>query len=81
MNKKIKQKLLFLSILFLLTPFFALAQKSDEVFKAEVIEILEEREFVHQDGSRSIQQNIKLRGLEDKWQDKEIIFQGIDDFE
>ncbi|MBU4481894.1 YibE/F family protein [Patescibacteria group bacterium] len=82
MNKILRLKLIFLLLLlFLLTPVFVLAQNSDEIFKAEVIEILQEKEITSEDGLKLIQQNILLKGLEDKWQDKEIIFQGIDDYQ
>jgi len=81
MSKTIKQILLFSTLLFLLTPIFVLAQSSDEIFKAEVVEILQEKEFIGEGSSKSIQQNIKLKGLKDDWQDKEIIFQGINDYQ
>ncbi|MFH1890047.1 MAG: YibE/F family protein [Candidatus Kuenenbacteria bacterium] len=81
MNNFFKPLLLSLLVLFLLTPVFVLAQNSDEIFKAEVIEILQEKEITSEDGLKLIQQNILLKGLEDKWQDKEIIFQGIDDYQ
>ncbi len=73
--------LFFLLLLFLLTPVFVLAQNSEDVFKAEVVEILQEKEIIGEDGLKIFQQNIKLRGLEDEWQNKEVIFQGIDDFQ
>lgn len=47
-----------------------------EVFKAEVIEILEEREFGNQQ-----QQNLKLKGFSGNFQNQEFTFQGIDDFQ
>jgi uncharacterized membrane protein len=81
MNKFFKPVLLFLVLSFFLAPVFVLAQSDDDVFKAEVVEILQEKELINDDGSNSIQQNIKLKGLENLWQDKEIIFQGIDDFQ
>lgn len=83
MNKYLK--IFVFLIIFLCSNFylanFVLAQSSDEVFQAEVIEILQEKEFINEDGSSSIQQNIKLRGLESEWQNKEIIFQGIADYQ
>ena len=81
MVKFLKPTLLILLLAFVLMPFFVFAQSNDEVFKAEVEKILEEKETYRDDGSKFIQQNIKLRGLEKEWQDKEIIFFGIDDFE
>jgi len=81
MNNFFKLTSLFFGLLFLLTPVFVLAQNSDDVFKAEVIEILQEKEWIGEDGFESIQQNIKLKGLEEEWQNKEIIFQGIEDYQ
>ncbi|MFH1456683.1 MAG: YibE/F family protein [Patescibacteria group bacterium] len=81
MNKFFKLALLFFGLLSLLTPVFVLAQSGDEIFKAEVIKILEEKELTEEDGSKSIQQNIKLKGLENDWENKEIIFQGINDYQ
>ncbi len=73
--------LYFYILLFLLTPVFVLAQNSDEIFKAEVIEILQEKEIISEDNLKTFQQNIKLKGLEGEWQNQEIIFQGIDDYQ
>lgn len=58
-----------------------MAQNSEEVFKAEVIEILEEQEATDESGLTTFQQNIKLKGLADEWQDKEVVFQGIADYQ
>jgi len=70
----------------LLLPVLAHAQPTlevsqDEVLEAKVLEILEEKEIINEDGSKIQQQNIKLRGLNDKWRNKEFIFYGISDFE
>jgi len=53
----------------------------EEIFEAKVVEILQEKEVENEDGSKSIQQNIKLKGLKGKWKDKEIIFYGISDID
>jgi len=79
-----KNKFWVLAIfVFLLLPAVALAQditeaKKEEIFKARVIEILEQKSTVRDDGSTSIQQKIKLRGLESNWKDKEIIYDGTE---
>jgi len=85
MNKR--SQILFLMFLFLILPLFALAQNKEEynnneqIFEAKVEKILEERKFKRDDGSEVIQQNIQLKGLHGQWKDKEIFFQGIDDYE
>lgn len=70
--------LIFLFDFFLVN--FASAQKKDEIFEAEVIAILEQREVVDENGQNVLQQNIKLNGLSGSYQGKEIIFRGIDDY-
>ncbi len=86
MSKIFKISIIYLLLLFLLTPFFVFAQNNlednnDEIFKAEVIEILQEKQITSEDGLKLIQQNILLKGLKNKWQNKEIIFQGINDYQ
>ena len=72
-------------IIFILifTPFLTLASesKTDFVFKAMVSEIVNEKEFLNEDGKEVVQQNIKLIGLEEERKDIEYFFVGIDDFE
>ncbi len=71
-------------ILFLfcfLFPIIASAQtqgqpNQDQTFKAKVIEIVEEKKTTRENGSVSIMQKLKLKGLDGKWKDKEIIFDG-----
>lgn len=48
----------------------------EEIFKARVVEVIENRSTPRDDGSISIQQKLKLIGLEDNWKDKEIVFDG-----
>jgi len=73
--------LYYFIFIFLFLPVFVLAQNSDEIFKAEVVEILQEKEFIGKNNLKTHQQNIKLKGLEEEWHDKEIIFQGINDYQ
>ena len=77
-----KTKILLISFfLFLLFPTILFAQnnpeeQTDEIFKARIFEIIEEKTTARDDGSTSIQQKLKLIGLEGDWKDKEIIFDG-----
>ncbi len=78
--------LIFLVIL--LFPSFVFAQSEnsdgpsiDEVFKAKVIKIIEEKNIVREDGSKTLQQDILLLGLEKDWKNKEIRHNGISDID
>lgn len=78
-----KIKILLLSIFFSLSPTFVFAQKdaqgnNEEIFKAQVIKIIEQKNAARDDGSISIQQKLQLKGLEGNWKDKEIIFDGTE---
>lgn len=53
----------------------------DKIFKAEVVEILEQRENILGDGTNVFQQNLKLRGLKGEFKDKDIEFAGIDEYD
>lgn len=75
--------LLFLSFFFLLLPAALFAQDNpeqvnEEIFKARVIEVLEQKDTIREDGSQAIQQKLKLQGIEGDWEDKEIIFDGTE---
>ena len=54
---------------------------TEETFEAKVIKILDQKETAREDGSKIIQQNLLLKGLNGKWKDKEIKFEGISDIE
>jgi len=77
-----KKKLLILSLIFFLFPSIILAQSKteqkddEEVFKAKVIEVIEQKSEEREDGSTSIQQKLKLRGLDGSWEDKNVTFDG-----
>ncbi len=80
------KKIIPVIIIGLLFPLLTLAQGgdasfTDDIIEAEVLEILEEKEVVRVDGSKSIQQNIKLKGLDGQWQDREFTFYGISDID
>ena len=73
--------LIFFSLFFFPVALFAQnnpEQKEEEVFKARVIEVLEQKNVSRDDGSVSIRQKLKLIGLEKNWKDKEIIFDGTE---
>ncbi len=77
------KKIIILSLLVFL-PAIGLAQtdintdqRSDRIFEARVVKILEEKIINRDDGSSAIQQNLLLRGLEKEWKNKEIEYRGI----
>jgi len=49
----------------------------DDLFEAKVLEITEERQVNSADGTRVTQQNIKMKGVGDKWKNVEFSFIGI----
>ena len=86
MSKFFRPVLFILSLMFLLmplSPFFISAkeQGGDEIFKARVVKILDQKTVVSDDGFKTLQQNLELEGLSDKWKNKQIIFQGIQDYQ
>jgi len=75
--------LLLIFLFFLLTPVISSAQdnpkqNNEEIFKARVVEIIEQKNITRDDGSISIQQKLKLEGIEKNWKNKEIIFNGTE---
>ncbi len=50
----------------------------EEIFKARVVEVIENNSILRDDGSISIQQKLKLIGLEDGWRNKEVFFNGTE---
>jgi|AntRauTorckE6833_2_1112554.scaffolds.fasta_scaffold00031_1 uncharacterized membrane protein len=85
--KKIIKKIVFTAFLFsLFLPFGTQAQVEgnevqESIFKAEVIEIIDEELIEFQNGSAQLQQDLKLEGLEGEYKGEEIIFRGIGDLE
>ena len=51
--------------------------EQEKLFKAEVLEVLEDQQVEREDGSISAQQTLKLKGLEGEWQDIEFEFSNI----
>lgn len=81
LTKKIK--LLLVLTVVLLFPFFAFAQndKTNVMFEARVVKILEERNNTLGDGTVAFQQNLKLLGLTDDYKGKEFEVHGIGSFD
>ncbi len=85
------KKIIFSLIIFtFFFPLLASAQEytaeenlnpQENIFEAEVIEIIEEQEKSNEQGDFYKQQDVKLKGLNDDWKDKEVIFYGISDIE
>lgn len=75
---------LLLLILFLLAPSLIYAQDNlneDQLFKAEVFEVIQEVENELPDDSVVKQQDLKLRGLEGDFEGRVVEFKGVDDFD
>lgn len=69
-------------------PFFARAQNTEDAqgarnkfYQAEVIEVIKEQTTELSDGSSARQQDLKLKGLEGEIKNKEIIFNGIGNYD
>jgi uncharacterized membrane protein len=79
----LKKLILTLIIFFIFTPVFVFAENipETETFRAEIIEILEEREIDRENNSKSTQQNIKMLGVDGSFENKEIIYYGISDID
>lgn len=78
-----KKIFLFFCLLILPLNFVFAFSDSEQntIFKAEVLEILEERETKQEDGASFKQQNLKLKGSEGEYRDQEIVFEGIGEYE
>lgn len=71
-------KIFLISILFLF-PIASLA--AENMFKAEVVEIIQEENNVLPDGTEAFQQNLKLKILDGRLKDQEVTFNGIDSYD
>ncbi|NMC51589.1 YibE/F family protein [Candidatus Kuenenbacteria bacterium] len=74
--------LTFISLVLFLLPMSSFGQDFDvaneQMFKARVVEVLEQKTSTREDGSNSIQQKLKLQGLEGIWENKDLIFDGTE---
>lgn len=81
MIKLIKYTLLLFVLI--LIPFSSLnaqtLQDSEGSFRAVVTEIIQQEEKALEDGSKIIQQNVRLKGTSGDWEDKEVVFNGVSD--
>ncbi len=80
------KKLIILPILIIafILPLSCLAQTAvnqDKIFKAEVIDIIQEEKTALPDGSKITRQHLKLKGLEGEFENREIEFNGLGDIE
>ena len=76
-----KIKIILFLLCFLVLPSTVFANNTDaseDIFKARVVEVLENREIENDNGSLTIQQKLRLKGLEKKWKNQEIIFDGME---
>ena len=76
------KKLFILVALFLLLPSLALAQGQENtpeeaVFEAKVLSIEKTQTVKRPDGSKVVQQNVRLRGLTGKWEGRAVETDGI----
>lgn len=62
-----------------LSVFAVSAESKDELFEAEVLEIVDQREIKGEEGNIFIQQDLKLKGLKGRFKDDEILINGISD--
>ncbi|MCF7795067.1 hypothetical protein K9M50_01790, partial [Patescibacteria group bacterium] len=84
---KIVRNIIFTFLIFsILIPVSAKAQIDNQeveenIFKAEIIEIIEEKTIEFGDDKTQVQQDLRLKGLEGKYLNEEIIFEGIGNLE
>lgn len=81
---KHKKVYLFLILSTLLLPSLLKAEEikdRPDNFQAKVVEIIQAQEKTREDGSTFVQQNLKLVGLDDDWQNESIFYYGISDLE
>ena len=74
-----KKLLLLILLTIFIAPFSLSAEqpRKDEIFKAKVIEIVAQKQKISPEGKINLQQDLKLVGLEGKFKNKEIKFNGI----
>lgn len=82
-----KWSIVILTLFLLLSPITVFCESNitapiiDITFKAKITKLLEEREINRDDGSKSIQQNLQMVGLENQWKDKTIESYGVSDID
>ncbi|MEK7680784.1 MAG: YibE/F family protein [Patescibacteria group bacterium] len=76
MPKIIKMAIVILLTALFVAPAVVSAQADDTVFKAQVVDVIREVKKTNDKGREIIQQVLKLKGLENGWKDKEILYDG-----
>jgi len=79
---KVLYPIFFVFIVFTL-PFSALAQENpaqSRILEGKILEVLEEEDFIDQDGTAITQQNLKIEITSDEESGKIIIFEGIGEY-
>ena len=76
-----KKVIYFAFLLFCIFAFISPVNASDTLFEAKVLDVLSEREVVRESGGGAMQQNVKLKGLEGDWKNKEFIVNGISEID
>ena len=76
--KKIIKILLIIIAFVPVSSVFSQEVGTDEILRAKVIEILDEKSGVRENGSDFIMQEIKLIGIDGIWGEKEFTFNGMD---
>jgi len=75
------RKIILIICILLILPNFVFAQEAEQVFKAEVLEVLAEKTLEREDGSTVLQQNIRLTGLDGEFKDQDFIINGVSDID
>jgi len=73
--------LLFFPILVCAQEDINLQPNNDRVFKAKVIQVIEEKIIERENGSEALQQDLRLLGLEKEWKNKEFEHKGISEID
>lgn len=74
------KKLFLLLLIIFPLGVFAQEQAQEEIFKAEVIEIVQEK-FIENETGDIVQQNLKLKALSGSFKGQEVLYEGIDNFQ
>lgn len=82
--KNLRKIVLFIIIFAALLPFQIHADEfvdNSTTFKAKVVEVLNTKEKVREDGSTYVQQDLKLLALDGEFKGQEVVYRGIADLE
>ena len=78
-----KKIIFFIVAAVLMSPLLVCAEASqpEVTFEARVLEILDQRTIIREGGSKNIQQDVRLKGLEGDFKGREFTFNGIGDLD